>query len=351
MENKNFNSDYISRLGRTWYTPEKAGRSEYLESIAANAAAIPFEIESLGDLAYRACATYSHTPEVGQLLREAEYTAHIAEFCKEITAARNDAAALDELRRYYEGYRVKVLAHLSALSRCMSAYIAGPANFPVHRAEKANAAERKRMEELTEWQERAQQAVKRNLGLLPPSGVITSDDPEALEKLRKKLANREKMQEIMKAANKIVRSAKMTDAEKFSALIECGLTEENATEILHPSASYLSPGFDSYTLSNNNQGIHRLRDRIAHLERIQAEAVKQAENGGAPELDFDGGRIVDSAAANRVQIFFDGKPAAELRAELKIKGFRWAPSVGAWQAFRSRRALDKARKICGVSED
>ena len=104
----------------------------------------------------------------------------------------------------------------------MSAYIAGPANFPVQRAEKANDAERKRMEELTEWQERAQHAVKRNLGLLPPSGVITSDDPEALEKLRKKLADREKMQEVMKAANKNVRDRKMTDAEKISALMDGG---------------------------------------------------------------------------------------------------------------------------------
>lgn len=350
MENKTFNSDYVARLGRHWYNPENAGRPEYLETIAANAAAIPFEIESLGDLAYRACATYSHTPEVGQLLREAEYTSHIAAFCKEITAARNDAAALDELRRYYEGYRAKVLAHLSALSRCMSAYIAGPANFPVQRAEKANAAERKRMEELTEWQERAQHAVKRNLGLLPPSGVITSDDPEALEKLRKKLADREKMQEVMRAANKIVRDRKMTDAEKISALMGCGLTEKNATAVLHPSESYLSPGFDSYMLSNNNQEIHRLRGRLVQLERLQAEAAKQAENGGAPELDFDGGRIVDNAAANRVQIFFDGKPGAELRAELKSRGFRWAPSVGAWQAFRNWHAMSSARQICGLPE-
>ena len=201
-----------------------------------------------------------------------------------------------------------------------------------------------------EWQERAQHAVKRNLGLLPASGVITSDDPEALEKLRKKLANREKLQEVMKTANKIVRDKKMTDAEKISRLIACGITEKNAEELLHPVDSFHAPGFDSYELANNNQEIHRLRGRLIQLERLQAEAVKQSENGGAPEIDFDGGRIVDSAAANRVQIFFDGKPPAEMRAELKSCGFRWAPSVGAWQAFRSYRALDHARRICNVAE-
>ena len=34
---------------------------------------------------------------------------------------------------------------------------------------------------------------------------------------------------------------------------------------------------------------------------------------------------------NRLQVFFDGKPDADTRAELKSNGFRWAPSVGAWQ--------------------
>ena len=28
---------------------------------------------------------------------------------------------------------------------------------------------------------------------------------------------------------------------------------------------------------------------------------------------------------NRLQVFFDGKPDADTRAELKSSGFRWAP--------------------------
>lgn len=346
-----FNADYIARLGRKWSNPENARRPEHLATISANVAAIPFHIESLGDLAYQASASYSYSPEIGQLLQEISYTGHLAEFCTEILSARNDAAARDELRRYYEGYREKVLAHLAAQSRCISAFITGPAKFPTQRAEKANAAERRRLDEQFEWIERAQHAVKRNLGLLPDSGIIKSDDPEAVEKIREKLAEREALQERMKAANKIVRNKKLSDAEKLAALqAECRLSEKNAAEILHPTESYLAPGFDSYLLSNNNQEIHRLRGRLIQLERLREAAEKQAENGGAPEIEFDGGRIVDSAAENRVQIFFGGKPPAETRAELKSCGFRWAPSVGAWQAFRSSRALNHARRICGVVE-
>lgn len=350
MENNTFNSDYIARLGRRMTNPEKAGRPQYLQEILKNATAIPFEIESLGDLAYQATASYSMFPEVGQLLKEQDYTGHIAGFCKEILSARNDGTALDELRRYYEGYRGKVLAHLAAQARCVSWFIAGPSNFPVQRAERANAAERKRMEELIEWKKRAQQAVKRNLGLLPDSGIISSDDPEAIEKLRKRLEDRERLQERMKSANKIIRDRKITDPEKLTQLTTLGFSESTAQELLHPSRDYEAPGFDSCLLSNNNQEIHRLRGRLVQLERMKAEVEKQAENGGAPETCFDGGRIVDNATANRVQIFFDGKPEATLRTELKSCGFRWAPSIGAWQAYRNRRSLDYARKICGISE-
>jgi hypothetical protein len=41
--------------------------------------------------------------------------------------------------------------------------------------------------------------------------------------------------------------------------------------------------------------------------------------------------LVENFEENRIQIVFDGKPSAEVRAELKGNGFRWAPSQSAWQ--------------------
>ena len=43
----------------------------------------------------------------------------------------------------------------------------------------------------------------------------------------------------------------------------------------------------------------------------------------------------------RIQLFFEGKPEPEVRDILKSNGFRWAPSVGAWQ-----RQLNNNGKVC-----
>lgn len=43
-------------------------------------------------------------------------------------------------------------------------------------------------------------------------------------------------------------------------------------------------------------------------------------------------------AANRLRIYYPDKPDAETRTRLKRAGFRWAPSVGAWQNYLNRQA-------------
>lgn len=64
------------------------------------------------------------------------------------------------------------------------------------------------------------------------TGGISSDDPDAIEKLRAELANVEQAQERMKAANKAIRTHK-TEETRIAALVAQGLTEAQAAELLN----------------------------------------------------------------------------------------------------------------------
>ena len=91
-----------------------------------------------------------------------------------------------------------------------------------------------------------------------------------------------------------------------------------------------------------------MKERIASLTR-QKEI-------GYTGWDFDGGRVEANKEDNRLQIIFDDKPDEKTRAALKSNGFRWAPSVGAWQrqlndnAIYAAGRLDCIRPLTGSEE-
>ena len=166
--------------------------------------------------------------------------------------------------------------------------------------------------------------------------AISSDDPEAIKLLKEKLEKLEKLQEIMKAANKVVRSKKLTDEEKIQEMVKLGLSEEGAAEALKPDFCG-RVGFPSYELSNNNANIKRVKDRIKELEK--------KANDITTEEEINGVRIVDNVEDNRLQIFFQGIPAEEIRNTLKHSGFRWSRYNGCWQSYRNERAKRIARQV------
>ena len=152
------------------------------------------------------------------------------------------------------------------------------------------------------------------------SAGISSDDPDAVEKLRTELASIEQAQARMKAANKAIRGNKTQEA-RIAALIGGGLTEAQAAELLKPD--FLGRiGFPDYALKNNNANARRVRARIAELEkRSQRDDVEQLGEGFTYRED---------TTENRVMFIFQGKPAPEVREVLKRHAFKWSPSRGAW---------------------
>ncbi|MEZ8154312.1 DUF3560 domain-containing protein [Vibrio splendidus] len=157
------------------------------------------------------------------------------------------------------------------------------------------------------------------------SAGIASDDPEAVEKLKKKLEGLIKSHELMKAVNKIVRSSHMTEEDKIEYLVNThGQTEERAKKLLRPCEFFGKFGFDAYALQNSNANIRTTRKRLEHLEALHNEAPLQGNGeamGTAWELYEEEGRIKFS---------FDGIPAEEVRKKLKSNGFKWSRYSKAW---------------------
>ena len=97
------------------------------------------------------------------------------------------------------------------------------------------------------------------------SGGISSDDPDAIDKLREKLAGMEAEQEQMKAVNKICLSKKLSEERKLEELAGLGISAASARRLISGEDDYGRPGYPSYSLSNNNANIRRVRERRADL--------------------------------------------------------------------------------------
>lgn len=167
--------------------------------------------------------------------------------------------------------------------------------------------------------------------------AISSDDPEALTKLRAKLVEAERHAEDVAAGIKIVRKVpKPWTAEGLAAAGVC-------TSV---ARFCLTMGF-APTSANDRAEVRRIKGRIAELEKRAAAPERPAERYGDIEVSED-------REWNRIQIRFPGKPAPEVRAELKAYGFRWAPSAEAWQRQASGNAWHFARQVAraasGVQE-
>ena len=98
--------------------------------------------------------------------------------------------------------------------------------------------------------------------------------------------------------------------------------------------------YPTWALSNNNAEIRRVKERIASLTKKNDTPFVGWE--------FDGGKVEANKADNRLQIFFDDKPDADTRAELKSGGFRWSPNAGAWQRQLNSNAYYAANGISAI---
>lgn len=199
---------------------------------------------------------------------------------------------------------------------CPSILISGGGNFPVKKKERQVQA----WDTNHQFYQETQKILSKIESALYGKDVIKSGDQDAIERLEEKLVSLKETQERMKVANKAIR---LKDAEKGDEELKIlGYSDEQIQELRTPD--YMGRvGFPAYALQNNNANIHRVEERL--------KSLKAAKEKGTKETEFELFKVVENVEVMRLQIIFDGKPEADVRAVLKKHGFKWAPSQGAWQ--------------------
>ncbi len=266
-----------------------------------------------------AFANLSHSPE-----QRAGY------YCDVYDANREELARLaksDEIaERLLMKYESLFIDWVAAQSNCMSSFITGGANFPVQRAEKARNSAQKREDAIANFMGKVRERAR--IDAIPEEQKpVKSDDPNAIEKLQKKLIEAEKQHAENKAFNAIARKAYK---EGFTTAREYMEHFEKHRFTLKRHHIDMIKEEDTYYLTNSNARIKALQGRIKQVQR----------NASRPDFETTivGVVIKENKEAQRLQIFFEGKPTENVRNLLKRAAYKWAPSKQCWQRLNTDNA-------------
>ena len=216
--------------------------------------------------------------------------------------------------------------YLYSQSRCMSWAITGPARFPVAKAQKRNNACEQHMNKFVDFENNIEKLLNRIT-----RKAETEDDKKT--KWIKKVEALKARQELMKKANALLRKKDIT------ALV--ALVGETAAAELQKPDFCGRIGFADYELRNNLANIKRLEAQILQIDNTR-------ENKAETGFSFEGGKVEFDAEEIRFNIFFDEKPAEELRTRLKSRGFKWSPRRSAWTRGAKTISIKTIKEILNV---
>ena len=315
-------------------TEQKIDNVEYVDFKQKQAErTIDYEINE--DMAARAKSMMSFNDyKKGSATNEYRKLIDEASTIAEQQKSKVDSMYHEKIDYYFHLYARKLAQNLNGFheigTRCPSVLITGAGNFPVSKKEKQMNAYRKNAQEYEEIQEILYKI--KGIGM----GGISSDNSKAMEKLKEKLLTLEQNQEQMKQVNAYYK--------KHKTLEGCSLLSEaekkRLTSYIEKDYNAEKRPYNSFTLTNNNAKIKHTKQRIAELEK------KDFLKG----WKFESGKVIANKEVNRLQIVFDEKPEEELRAKLKLNGFKWSPSQKAWQRLLNQNAVRAVKRIEELAE-
>lgn len=167
------------------------------------------------------------------------------------------------------------------------------------------------------------------------TGGVSSDDPEAIDKLQKELAERKTRQDRMTRTNALVRR------KDAAGLADMGLSAAAVASLLKLDETGKA-GYPAYTIRNNGAQIRRIEARIRELERAGEQKDREEEGNGYTYRE--------DVAENRVMLAFPSKPSAAVHKMLKSHGFQYSytrdayvrklNANGKYAAQQARKELD-----------
>jgi hypothetical protein len=253
-------------------------------------------------------------------------------------------ARIDRLRYKSQKAKEKAENHKKTSDDLVSYIPFGQPILVGHHSEKAHRNRLERSQNhVFKWVEESGRAadLKQQAISAEKNTSIYDDDPEAIDKLVRKLFKLQKMQEQMKAINKAWRKYDKTNDD--SELKNLGYDDQKIIVLkneIEKSYSWEKQPYPKWMMSNNNASINSVKKRLDYLDRKSKEVHK--------ETIVDDVKVIENVDENRLQLFFPGKPSDKTRTELKSNGFRWSKYYGCWQRQLNngaRWAGERALKI------
>lgn len=226
----------------------------------------------------------------------------------------------EQLPRFKDKYLGLFRACTAAQSRCLSTMIAGGSNFPVRRAEKANASHMRHINAMIDWQPRAIAAIKK--------GIEERKTPAQVEA------------DYMDDVRKMVRHAYLRadfGRRNFYGRFQTW-AKYASDEMVRTALDYLKEYQDKYHDGKGFTPRHKI---------WQVVGGSNAEQSADESVEINGISVVRNGSLDRVQIIFSGKPEPYLIAKLKAHGWRWSPKNCAWQRQNTDNAYRSALEIVG----
>lgn len=275
-----------------------------------------------------------------------EYRSYLNKFEEDVNdlMAKHPENLNEEARQlieYYKDRYAKKLAFAinkqnSIEAMCPSVLISGPANFPVRKKEKQNRARENFWNEYGKLfsDDNYYYNKIRNIIL---NKVIYSDDAMAIEKLEAKIDSLTELQNKMKEVNAYYKKHKTLEGCEI-------LTKEEMIDRLRTMEmfTYYGQPYPAFELTNNNQNIHRLKERLDNLKKLKERANNETQQ---KYEQVDGVEISEDATDMRIRLKFSDIPDAETRTLLKHWGFKWSPSNSAWQRQLTNNGIYATKKV------